>query len=132
MVIDPTEAESFSGRVLVAAGWKPGFSSDFDAVLLAEKFGAGTVINLSNIAKVYSADPRLDPSAVPYDRMSWAELQRLVGDTWTPGKNVPFDPIATKKATELKLTIIIAAGKEIENLRALLKGQTFEGTLIEG
>ncbi|MDR2661633.1 MAG: UMP kinase, partial [Treponema sp.] len=43
VVTNPTAAESFTGRVLVAAGWKPGFSSDYDATLLAEKFGAKTV-----------------------------------------------------------------------------------------
>jgi uridylate kinase len=132
VVTDPTAALTFSGRVLVAAGWKPGFSSDYDAVLLAERFGGNTVINLSNIAKVYSADPRLDPKAVPFDNMTWAQLQDLVGDTWIPGKNVPFDPIATRKATELKLKIVIAAGREIENLKNLLEEKPFNGTLIEG
>ncbi|MBI9100989.1 MAG: UMP kinase [Spirochaetales bacterium] len=131
VVIDPTLDFDFKGKILVAAGWKPGFSSDFDAVILAEKFGGGTVINLSNIAKVYSADPKLDPAAVPYDKMSHAQLQELVGDEWVPGKNVPFDPIATKKATELNLKIIIAAGKDLENLKELLEERAFEGTLIE-
>ncbi len=132
VVIDPTLDIDFKGRILVAAGWKPGFSSDFDAVLLAEKLGADTVINLSNISRVYSADPKLDPKAVPYDRMSLSQLQELVGDTWIPGKNVPFDPIATKKAADLELKIIIAAGKNISNLKALLNGNPFEGTLVEG
>jgi len=132
VVIDPTADFEFTGRVLVAAGWKPGFSSDFDAVMLAERFEGNTVINLSNIAKVYSADPKLDPKAVPFDSMSWAELQALVGDEWVPGKNVPFDPIATKKATELNLKIIIAAGKNIPNLKNLLEEKEFDGTLIDG
>ncbi len=40
VVTDPTAVKEFNGRILVAAGWKPGFSTDFDAVLLAEKFNA--------------------------------------------------------------------------------------------
>ena len=40
VVTNPTRAEPLTGRVLVAAGWKPGFSSDNDAVLLAERFHA--------------------------------------------------------------------------------------------
>ena len=52
VVTDPTAPESFDGRIMVAAGWKPGWSTDFDAVVLAEKFKADTVINLSNISKV--------------------------------------------------------------------------------
>ena len=92
VVTDPTAPGSFDGRVMVAAGWKPGWSTDFDAVVLAERFGADTVINLSNISKVYSADPKIDPDAVALDRMSWDELKKLVGDEWVPGKNVPFEP----------------------------------------
>ena len=57
VVYDPTKVEVFTGRIIVAAGWKPGFSTDNDAVLLAERFSASTVINLSNIAKVYTDDP---------------------------------------------------------------------------
>ena len=37
VVTDPTADFPFTGRVLVAAGWKPGFSTDFDAVVLAER-----------------------------------------------------------------------------------------------
>jgi uridylate kinase len=130
VVINPTEAESFMGRVLVAAGWKPGFSSDYDAVLLAEKFGAKTLINLSNIEKVYTGDPRKDPDAKPLDRISWVDFRSLVGDEWTPGKNVPFDPVASRYAEKSGLTVICAAGKQLANLRKLLSGEAFTGTTI--
>ena len=49
VVYNPTEPSIFAGQVLIAAGWKPGFSTDYDAVLLAEKFSANCVVNLSNI-----------------------------------------------------------------------------------
>jgi uridylate kinase len=130
VVTNPTEAESFTGRVLVAAGWKPGFSSDYDATLLAEKFGAKTVINLSNIEKVYTGDPRKDPAAKPIDRISWADFRSLVGDEWTPGKNVPFDPVASRHAEQSGLTVICAAGKDLPNLKKLLSGGDFTGTTI--
>ena len=58
VVYDPTAVELFSGQILIAAGWKPGFSTDNDAVLLAERFSAKQVINLSNIEKVYTDDPK--------------------------------------------------------------------------
>ena len=130
LVINPEEAV-FTGRVLVAAGWKPGFSSDFDAVFLAEKFGSNTVINLSNISKVYTADPRIDPAARPIDKLSWTEFRAIVGSDWTPGKNAPFDPIAARKAEELKMKVIVAAGKDLANLKALLEDEPFTGTTIE-
>ncbi len=130
VVTDPTSVTSFEGRILVASGWKPGFSTDNDAVLLAENLGAKTVINLSNIAKVYSADPKKDPEAVPLDSLTWEEMRKLVGDKWTPGKNVPFDPVATKKAAELGLTVITAEGRNISNLEKILRGEPFSGTTI--
>lgn len=130
VVIDPSAISIFRGRVLVAAGWKPGFSTDYDAVLLAERFGAGRLLNLSNIAKVYTADPRVDPNAKPIDRVGWAEFRGLVGDEWVPGKNVPFDPIASRHAEEIKLEVICAAGRDLPNLRAILEGLEFVGTVI--
>jgi uridylate kinase len=130
VVIDPTAVELFMGRILVAAGWKPGWSTDYDAVLLAERFDAREVLNLSNIAKVYTADPKVDPQAKPVDSVTWADFRRIVGDDWVPGKNLPFDPIATKKAAELGLKVVCAAGRDLDNLRLILDGKAFVGTTI--
>jgi uridylate kinase len=130
VVNDPTSVVVFPGRVLVASGWKPGFSTDYDAVLLAERFQAGRLINLSNIARVYSADPKTDPNAKPLDHLSWAELQAMVGKTWTPGSNAPFDPVATEHAARIGLQVVVAAGRNIDNLKKILNGEPFEGTTI--
>lgn len=130
VVTDPQAAGIFSGRVMLAAGWKPGFSTDFDAVLLAERFGADTVVNLSNIAKVYTADPKLDDKAQPIDSIAWADFRRIVGDEWTPGKNLPFDPKASALAAELGLRVICAGGRDLENTKRILNDQEFLGTLI--
>ena len=130
VVIDPTQAPPLKGRVLVAAGWKPGFSSDNDAVLLAERFNAEMVINLSNIEKVYTADPKKDPSARPLDRISWEDFRAMTGDEWVPGKNVPFDPVASRHAHKIGLKVICAAGRDIENLKKIIRGEDFTGTTI--
>lgn len=130
VVTDPSGPAPFSGRVLVAAGWKPGFSTDFDAVWLAERFGARRVINLSNIAKVHTDDPRKNPDARPLDAISWQEFRVMVGDAWEPGKNVPFDPVASRKAGELGLRVVCAAGRDLPNLENILEGRQFTGTVI--
>ena len=130
VVTDPTAVNDFTGRILVASGWKPGFSTDNDAVLLAEKFNADTVVNLSNIEKVYTDDPRKNPDAKPLDKISWADFRKMVGDEWVPGKNCPFDPVASKKASEMNLKVICAGGKNIENIRAILDGKDYIGTTI--
>ena len=130
VVTDPSRAETMTGKVLVAAGWKPGFSSDNDAVILAERFNAQTVINLSNIEKVYTADPKVDPAARPLDRISWEDFRAMVGDEWVPGKNVPFDPIASRHAQKIGVRVICAAGKDLANLENIIRGGDFTGTTI--
>jgi len=130
VVTDPTQAEPLKGKVLVAAGWKPGFSSDNDAVLLAERFNADMVINLSNIEKVYTADPKIDPSARPLDTISWEDFRAMVGEEWVPGKNVPFDPVASRHAHKIGLKVICAAGRDLENLKKIIRGGDFTGTTI--
>ena len=131
VVTDPTAPEvSFTGRVLVAGGWKPGFSTDTDAVYLAKRFGGKKVINLSNIKKVYTDDPRKNPEAKPIDRISWKDFRAMVGNEWNPGLNAPFDPIASRLAEENDMTVIAADGRNIENTRAILSDEPFEGTII--
>lgn len=130
VVTDPTAEFDFSGRILLAAGWVPGFSTDNDAVILAERFSAETVINLSNISKIYSDDPKKNPDAIPLDSLSWADYTKMIGNEWTPGRNVPFDPVATQKATELGLKVITASGKDLKNIRNILEEKPFEGSVI--
>ena len=132
VVTDPTRVEPLMGRVLVASGWKPGFSTDYDAVLLAERFHANAVINLSNIEKIYSDDPKTNPEAKPIDSISWADFCAMVGDEWVPGKNVPFDPVASRHAARMGLKVICAAGKNLPNLKKILNGEDFIGSTIGG
>ncbi len=130
LVINPTGHISFKGQVLVASGWKPGFSTDTDAVLLAERFGGKLIVNLSNIEKVYTDDPKLNPDAQPLDAISWADFRKLVGDAWIPGKNTPFDPVASKRAERLRMQVVCADGRNIENMMDILYGRPYVGTLI--
>ncbi len=130
VVDNPSIAIFNQGRILVGAGWKPGFSSDYDAALLAHRFGATQMINLSNISHVYSADPKKDSTAQPLTDISWHDLQALVGDVWTPGSNLPFDPIAAKFAREHNLTVVVASGANLPNIKAILDDEPFIGTTI--
>lgn len=130
LVTDPTSVHSFEGSILIAAGWKPGCSSDYDAVLLAEAFRSDTVINLSNIDQVYTADPKKDPSARPIPYLSWTGFRSLVGETWVPGTHAPFDPIAARRAQELRLKVIVASGTDLPNLTNLLEDRPFKGSTI--
>ncbi len=102
--------------VIIAAGWKPGWSTDYDAVMLCEDYGIDTVINLSNIDRLYDKDPKKFPGAKPIDKISWKEFQIMVGKEWIPGMNIPFDPIASQKAAELGIKAVILKGDDFKNL----------------
>jgi len=128
VITNPTVKIRFD-NLLIAAGWKPGCSTDTDAVLLAENLKAKTVINMSNIDYVYNKDPKKHKTAKPLERISWKQMKGLVGSKWKPGLNLPFDPIATKKASLLKLKVIVM-GNSLNNLKNFLDHKKFKGTII--
>lgn len=117
--------------VVIAAAWKPGWSTDYDAVLLCEDYDVERVINLSNINQVYDKDPKKFPDAKPLDKLSWQEFRMMVGNEWVPGMNAPFDPIAAKKAEDLGVKVIVMNGDNFKNLENYFEGKEFTGTTIE-
>lgn len=127
---NPTKRVVTDKKVLVGAGWKPGFSSDKDAVMLAQAYEADTVINLSNISHVYTTDPKKHPDAEPILKMSWNEFLKMIGSKHVPGRHVPFDPEASKLAKQLGLRVVVCLGTDIPNLRKVLSGKKFQGTVI--
>lgn len=130
---NPYDLESFvkaKEQILVAAGYRPGNSTDYISVLLAKQFGATKIANLSNIDYVCDKDPRKYPDAKKIKEISWSEFQKIVGDTWDPGSNVPFDPIASKHAAKEGIEVTILNGKKLNNLKKYLDGEKFVGTTI--
>ncbi|MBI2617734.1 UMP kinase [Candidatus Gottesmanbacteria bacterium] len=122
--------EDLKEPLVVASGWKPGRSTDYDAIILARDYGAGAIINMSNIVSVCDKDPNRYPDAKPVHQLTWEKFQELIGTEWHPGSNVPFDPIATKLAHELGLSVFIV-GSDLENLELIFSGKSdFVGTII--
>lgn len=119
-----------NAKIIVASGWKPGCSTDFDAVLAAKKCGAKQVINLSNIKYIYDKDPKTHPEAQPIESMTFAELLKITGKVWYPGANTPFDPKAAQLACKSDMTVLIANGGDLENLDSLLADEPFCGTVV--
>lgn len=116
--------------VMIAAGWYPGRSTDFDAVILAETFESERIINLSNIDVVYDKDPRKYKNAKPIKKMSWNAYRKISGSKWSPGLNLPFDPIAAKEAQKHGLEVVVLNGKNLKNFEDCLTGKEFKGTTI--
>jgi uridylate kinase len=114
----------------IAAGWKPGWSTDYCAVTLCQDYGIRSVVNMTNIDQVYDKDPRKFSDAKPMIDVTWKKYCAMAGDTWTPGLNLPFDPIASKLARDLGVTVKILNGKNLDNLAKALDNKEFHGTTI--
>ena len=132
MIKDPTGSiHRWTKTVLVAAGWKPGWSTDYVATRLAKRLKSSLVVNLSNIDYLYNKDPHKHKDAEVICNITWKEFRKMVGNTWDPGMNVPFDPVAAKLAQKLKLKVANLNGKNIANVNNYLDGKPFKGTIIE-
>jgi len=131
VIKNPTKKVKTSKPIIIAGGWKPGCSTDNDAVLLAKAYGAKTVANLSNIDFVYDKDPNKFSDAKKLEKISWAEFRKIVGDKWVAGANVPFDPAAAKLAQKLKLKVVFIKGTDLSAVRNVLENKEVKGTVIE-
>ena len=120
--------KGFKEKILIASGWEPGWSKDYDAVLLADTYNAKVLIKLTNVDYIYDKDPKKFKSAKPFKELSWTEVKKLVTSEWKPGLNFPFDPVASRLAEKSKL--IVVSMKGVDNLDKFLDNKKFEGTVI--
>lgn len=131
IITDPKEIKEAKENIIIGAGWKPGCSTDTDAVIVAKEVGAKKIINLSNVDRVYDSDPRVNKNAKPFDQISWKDYLSLIPLVWEPATNVPFDPVASKMAEENNIEVIFMSGKNLQNLDSYLSMDSFVGTTIK-
>ena len=131
VIYDPHEKIRVDKKVIIYAGYKPGWSTDYDAVLLAETYGAKKILNMSNIKYIYDKNPKENSDAKAIKEMSWKEFKRQFGEEWNPGMNSPFDPIAGKKASEIGIEVAVVDGEDLSNVKNYLADSPFEGTIIK-
>lgn len=130
IIRNPTYKHPMKKKVVIAGGWKPGWSTDYVATLIAQEYDIKKVINLSNIDYAYDKDPNKFSDAKKIEEINWKDFQKIVGTKWVPGLNAPFDPIASQKANQLNLEISILNGKKIKNLENYFENRKFTGTTI--
>lgn len=132
MVTNPDEVLDIprDTKLIVAAGYRPGSSTDLRAVQIAERVKAKKVINLSNIDYVCTDDPQKNPSAEKIEEISWSEFRRLIPAEWDPGLSSPFDPVAAREAERLGIEVAIINGNKLAEFENYLEGRPFVGTKI--
>lgn len=123
----PQLCESFSqrkamwnieqGRVVVFAGGtgNPYFTTDSAAALRAAEIGADALLKGTQVDGIYSADPKLDPDAERYDRLTHAQVIQK-------GLNV-MDIAAVALTRENRIPIVVFSIHEQGGLAAIVKGR---------
>ena len=111
------------GRVVLFGGGtgNPYFSTDTAAVLRAAEIEADAILLAKNIDGVYSADPRLDDSAVKYDAITYDEVlaQHLA----------VMDTTATSLSMDNSIPVIVFELKDPENIVRAVLGEKI-GTVV--
>ncbi len=117
--------------IAIAAGWQPGWSTDYIAIRIAKKIKAKSVIIAGKPAYVYNKDNQKYPDAKPFKTISWPQYQKLIPKRWTPGLSSPVDPVGAKYARRWKIKAHIIKGTDLKNLEKLINGKKFVGTTIQ-
>jgi uridylate kinase len=126
----PVNIQKPEKPVVIAAGWKPGWSTHYPAVILAQDYQVKAIFKLSNTDYIYGKDPKIHLDARPFECLSWNGYRAMIEETWSPGSHAPIDPIAAKLASELGMKVLYVNGAQLDNLEKALNGEPFVGTII--
>jgi len=132
MITNPDEILDVPANtpLVIAAGYRPGASTDLRAIQIADRVKANCVINLSNIDYVYTDDPKTNPAAQKIEDITWAEFRQLIPKDWDPGLSSPFDPVAAREAERLGIEVAAINGANLGELENYINNRPFIGTKI--
>ena len=104
------------GQVIVLAGGtgNPFFTTDTSAVLRAAELRCDAVLKATQVDGVYSADPKTDPNAVRFDRLTHDEA--IARDLKV------MDTAAFALARESRLPIVVGSVHPPSSVTAILNG----------
>lgn len=128
--INAKKAASIS-QIIVMGGTIPGITTDTDAVLLAEAIGAKKLINISNVPGIYDSDPKKNPHAKKFDKMTYEQLVSLAvgSDKRLAGTNFVFDMLACKLLLRSKIEAHFI-GKDIVEIEKAINNKKHNGTVV--
>jgi len=120
-----------TGKVVVMGGLQPGQSTNAVSCILAERSRSKLFINTTTVDGVYSKDPKKDPSAKRYEKISVAELTKLLDRLGArAGEYDLLDPVALKIIQRSKITTKVIDGREPKNILRAIKGERVGTTIV--
>lgn len=125
--------EADNKKVVVMGGTIPGVTTDTDSVLLAEALHAPRLVNISNTPAIYDSNPKENPNAKKFDKMTYDELIELAvrSDKRTAGTNFVFDLLACKLIARSKIETHFVSGKNLEDVKNAIEGNVHNGTVVK-
>ena len=129
-VNDAAEMISLYGCV-VMGGTEPGHTTDTVAALLAERIGAGILINGTSVDGVYDSDPAKNRDAKKYSSLSYEDaINKSIVSSVGAGPSVFMDLTSLVIAKRSSIRIYVIRGDDInEYLNICSTGKT-KGTII--
>jgi uridylate kinase len=122
--------ENFGKKILVAGGYDVGTSSDYDATIFADWVKADLLINVTNVDGVYSDDPKKNPYAKKYDRLSYDDFANIISkNVQAPGEYRLFDLPAAKLIKKARIKTVFIDGNDPEEIIRAVEGK-HSGTII--
>lgn len=116
--------------VTIASGWRPGWSTDYISIAIAEHYKVKEAVIAGKPAHVYDKDPHKYPGAKEIHELSWERYRKLIPKKWKPGLHSPVDPVGAELAEKRGIAAIIMNGKDLKNFGNMLSGKEFKGSII--
>ncbi len=135
VVMEPDEAAEALEKNLVpvSGGFLEGITTDACSVIVAERVGASSVVNVSHAAGVYDKDPREHEDAKKFRTMTHNELSELAyrHDHRLARTNFVFDLVACKLAQRSNITVHFVSGTDLSQVEAAIFGKPHGGTVVK-
>ncbi len=121
------------GKILVGGGYKPGSSTDYRAVIFAEKMGADLIINATDVPGVYDRNPEKYKDAVKLKKLTFDRLEKIIKESTrqAPGEYGLFDLKAVRLAKKAGIPVVFIDGRDPEEIKRAVDG-THSGSRVEG
>ncbi len=117
--------------VTIASGWRPGWSTDYISIAIAEHFKAKEAVIAGKPAHVYDKDPHKYAGAKELHDLTWKKYRKLIPAKWKPGLHSPVDPVGAELAQKKGIAAIIINGKDLSNFNKMILGEEFKGSIIK-
>jgi uridylate kinase len=118
------------GKIVVMGGLKPGMTTDAVAALIGAKVSADLLVKASDVAGIFTEDPKKHPRATKIAELGFEDLEKIFEeDTHKAGIHQILDPKAVHILRRSGLKMVVVDGFTPKNVLRAIAGRKV-GTTI--